>query len=105
MSDGITPLTPSQQAVQATEAGKEGYVLRNLIALDMEANSILGGKPDETISSRLARDAEEGHAVGIIGSKILDVFQPDHGAKAQAGDVGRAKAVETLEEDSPGLAK
>ena len=103
MSDGITPLTPEQIAAQEAQAAQEGYIKRNLIALDMEANSILDGKPDETISSRLARDAEEHKKIGEIGSKILDVFQKDHGAKAQAGDVERAKAVEAIEENSPGL--
>jgi hypothetical protein len=33
-------------------------------------------------------------------SRFLDLFQKDHGAKAQAGDIERAKAVEALEERS-----
>lgn len=105
MSDGITPLTPEQIAAQEAQASKEGYVKRNLIALDMEANSLLDGKPDETISSRWARAAERGSKLGIIGSKLLDLFQRNHGAKAQAGDVERAKAIESTEENSPGLGK
>ncbi len=28
---------------------------------------------------------------GVKGSKILDAFQPDHGVKAQAGDLARAE--------------
>lgn len=103
MSDGIVPLTPVQQAKQEAQAGQEGYVKRDLIGLDQFANVLTGGKPDETISSRSARAAERGSKFGIAISKILDLFQKDHGAKAQAGDVERAVVVEKLEEDSPGL--
>jgi hypothetical protein len=38
-------------------------------------------------------------------SKFLDLFEKDHGALAQAGDVERAQAVEQIEKDSPGLEK
>jgi hypothetical protein len=103
MSDGIVPLTPEQIAAQEAQAGKNGYIKRNLIALDMEASVVMDGNPDETISSRLARDAEKGMEIGILGSKILDVFEKDHGAKAQAGDVERAVIVIALETKSPGL--
>jgi hypothetical protein len=58
--------------------------MRDLMALDMGVNVLTGGLPDETISSRLARDAEQHRIVGEIGSKILDVFQKDHGAKGQS---------------------
>lgn len=103
MSDGITPLTPEEIAAQEAQAGQEGYIKRDLIALDIAANVVMGGHPDETISSRLARGAEAGHIVGEIGSKILDVFEHNHGAKAQAGDVERAVVVIALETKSPGL--
>jgi hypothetical protein len=36
-------------------------------------------------------------------SKFLDLFQKDHGAKAQAGDVVRAEDVITTEEQSGDL--
>jgi hypothetical protein len=36
-------------------------------------------------------------------SNFLDVFQHDHGAKAQAGDVARAQAIITTEETSGGF--
>ena len=103
MSDGITPLSPEQIAKQEAQAAKEGYVKRDMIALDQFANVLTGGKPDETISSRWARGAEEHHVLDELGSKALDIFQKDHGAKAQAGDVERAKAIEQIEESSPGL--
>lgn len=103
MSDGITPLTPEQVAIQEAQTSKEGFIKRDLIALDMLANVLAAGHPDETISSRLARDAEQHKRVGEIGSKILDIFQHDHGAKAQAGDVERAKEIVRIEEESGGL--
>jgi hypothetical protein len=103
VSDGITPLTPEQIAAQEAKAAREGYIKRDLIALDMLGNVLSGGHPDETISSRLARAAEAHEVVGEIGSKILDVFQHNHGAKAQAGDVERAKVVIEIETHSPGL--
>jgi hypothetical protein len=103
VSDGITPLTPEQIAAQEARAGQEGYIKRDLIALDMLGNVITGGHPDETISSRLARAAEAHEIVGEIGSKILDIFQRNHGAKAQAGDVERAEVVIDIETHSPGL--
>lgn len=105
MSDGIVPLTPAQQATQEAQAGHEGFIKRDLIALDQFANVLTDGTPDETISSRWARGAEEHHVLDEIGSKALDILQHDHGAKAQAGDVERAVVVEKLEKDSPGLEK
>lgn len=100
MSDGITPLTPQQLVKQEGQAAKEGYFTRDLIAVDQMANVLTGGLPDETISSRLARDAEKHEFVGEIGSKILDLFQRDHGAKAACGDLERAENIVTTEQSS-----
>jgi hypothetical protein len=52
MSDGIIPLTPEQIAQQESKSSHEGYVIRDLVAIDEAANVITGGLPDETISSR-----------------------------------------------------
>lgn len=103
MTDGITPLTPAQVALQEAQAAKEGYIKRDLIALDMGVNVLTGGLPDETISSRWARGAEQGHKLDELGSKFLDLFQKDHGAKAQAGDVERASNVVKTEDASGGF--
>lgn len=99
-NSGITPLTPAQVATQEAQAAKEGYGKRVLIGLDMFANTLTNGHPDETISSRSARAATEGKLWGKGMSKFLDLFQRDHGAKAEAGDVSRALIVEHLEESS-----
>lgn len=103
MNDGITPLTPAEVAAQEAKAAKEGYFMRDLIALDMGVNVLTGGLPDETFSSRWARGAEEHHRLDELGSKALDLFQHDHGAKAQAGDTERATAVVEIEEASGGF--
>lgn len=100
MTDPVAPITSTQTGAQETQALHEGFIKRDLIAIDQAANVLTGGLPDETISSRLARDAEKHELVGEIGSKILDVFQKDHGVKAQAGDLARAEQVATVEEDS-----
>jgi hypothetical protein len=103
MSDGIVPLTPAQVAAQEAKTAKENFVQRDLVAVDQCTNVLTGGLPDETISSRLARAAEKHEIVGEVGSKLLDVFQHNHGAKAQAGDLERADAVVAAEETSAGL--
>lgn len=105
MSDGIVPLTPGQEQQQEKSAAHEGYLHRVIEEVDVLANVVAGGHQDETISSRLARDAEKHEPIGEAGSKVLDVFQADHGAKAQAADLYRAKEVEQLEENSGGLPK
>lgn len=103
MSDGIVPLTPEQLAAQELTAQHEGYLHRVIEQVDVTANVATGGLQDETISSRSARAAERGSKFGIVMSKFLDLFQKDHGAKAQAADLERAKIVESTEENSPGL--
>ena len=97
MSDPITPLTPEQLAAQEAQAAKEGYVHRDLVALDQLANVLSGGFPDETISSRSARADLKGRWWGRAMSWFLDRFQKNHGAKAMAGDLERAETVEKLE--------
>ena len=103
MATGITPLTPSQVATEEAQAAHEDFIERDLVAIDQAANVLTGGLPDETISSRLARDAQKHEIVGEVGSKVLDVFQGDHGADAQAGDVERAAEVVKIEEASGDL--
>ena len=104
MSDAIIPLTPSEVAVQETEVSKENFVMRDLVALDQFGNVLTGGAMDETISSRLAIDATNGKGisekVGEAGSKVLDIFQKDHGAKAQAGDLERATTEVSIEQST-----
>jgi hypothetical protein len=105
MSDpAITPLTPPQEAVEESQAAHENFIMRDLVAADIAASELTGGPMDETISTRLAIDSVEGHgiskAVGDVGSKFLDVFQPDHGSDAAAGDLERAQAEAQIVDES-----
>lgn len=100
MIDPITPLTPEQTAQTEAKVAKEGYVHRDLVALDQAANVVTGGLPDETISSRAARASRQGKLWGRALSRFLNLFGKDHGAKAQAGDIERAEAVVAVEKSS-----
>lgn len=102
MSDGITPLSPEQFKYQEEEALKEGYLKRVLVALDQDINVDTGGLPDETVSSRLERDAVKHEWIGEIGSKALDLLQNDHGAKAEAGDAARGLQVAAIDSAADG---
>lgn len=107
---GITPLTPTQVATDQQQVVHESHVMKDLIALDMLGNTLLmGGEPDETMSSHFARMATEEtgykQKIGEIGSKLLDLFQKDHGAQAEAGDVERAAIVTSLEKQAGALPK
>lgn len=99
-STGIKPLSSRQTAIQEEQAAAEGYLKRCLIGLDQFMNVLTDGDADETISSRAARAAQQGKGWGIALSKFLDIFQSDHGAKAQAGDAVRAADVITTEVES-----
>lgn len=100
MTDPITPLDPQQTAKEEDQAAKEGYLHREAVAIDIFADETLDGPMDETISSRAARAARKGSWLGRALSKFLNLFQHDHGADAQAGDVERAQNVINLENSS-----
>ena len=105
MSDTpIIPLTPVQTVTEEAQAAHENPIVRDLVAADIAASELTGGPMDETISTRLAIDSVEGHGlskeVGKIGSKLLDLFQKDHGADAVAGDLERAEAEKQMVEKS-----
>ena len=79
---------------------KDSYVVRVLIALDMAANVALGGAEDETISADAALMAKKHEFLGAMVSRMLNFFQANHGARAAAGDLERAEAVEKTLLDS-----
>lgn len=104
MSDPIKPLNEAQTEDQKAKSASEGWIHRDLVAVDQAANVIvLKGQPDETISSHAARADEEGKPWGRALSRFLDWFQPNHGPKAQSGDVQRAENVIKLEDQSGGI--
>jgi hypothetical protein len=92
------PLSPQVIAKEESQAAKEGYVHRALVGVDQFANVLLGGNPDETISSRAQRAANRGDLLGKFTSWWLSKLQSSHGYKAEAGDIERAKKIEDIEQ-------
>jgi hypothetical protein len=81
---------------------KLGHYFHNVaVAEDQAANVVLGGAPDETISSRSQRAADRGNELGKIVSDGLDLLQANHGHLAEQGDLERAETVEQLERNAP----
>jgi hypothetical protein len=99
----VKPLTAAQEAEQEAKAARENFAVRGLVAVDQAANVLTGGLPDETISSRLARDAARHDKLAELGAAVLDLFERDHCVKAQAGDLARAKLAAAAEENSGNL--
>lgn len=85
------------------------YPMRLLVALDLFANVVCGGRFGETISSRVQRASDAHHTwrtawkwPGIVIAKLLlgglDWIQGRHGVLAEAGDLARAEMVVTFEQ-------
>lgn len=105
------PLTQAQVQQAEANAAKDGYVHRDLVALDQDVNVDTGGMPDETISSRVRRISDghpnyRGWNPGVWLAKALNaglnLIQANHGAKAEAGDLERADEVQHTEEKALG---
>lgn len=58
------------------------YVLNVLIALDQFGNALVGGDPDETISSRAGKAQQKGRRWGCVLCRFLNWFERDHCAKS-----------------------
>lgn len=90
-------------AKQEAQAAAEGWAHRTLVALDIFVNVLFRGRPDETISARSYRAALEGKTWGTVMNAFLNLFQANHGAKAAAGDLERAKEAAQLEDKTLGV--
>lgn len=78
-------------AVSERRAASEGWLHRSLVTFDISFNVIvLRGQQDETISTHAWRAANEGKMWGYLMCDWLNLFQPNHGEKAAAGDLERA---------------
>jgi hypothetical protein len=64
------------------------YIWNILISIDQLANTVLGGDPDETISSRMGKRARKGDKLGKIICKILNIFDKGHCEKSIEEDEG-----------------
>lgn len=65
------------------------YIVNVLLALDQLLNAVLGGYPDETISSRAGKARLEQKRWACVLCKFLDIFDKDHCLDAIEADEGR----------------
>jgi hypothetical protein len=68
------------------------YIWNVLIALDQLLNTLAGGDPDETISSRADKAMRAGKRWGCVLCKLLSYVQKDHCQKSLEPDAG-ARAI------------
>lgn len=78
-----------------TECKICNYVWNILISIDQLANTIFGGDPDETISSRLGKWSRDGrHRTGVrkpiwkVANIVVELFERDHFKKSIEEDEG-----------------
>lgn len=64
------------------------YVWNLLTAIDQLGNAILGGDPDETISSRAGKDEKKGRKWAIYLCWLLNKLDTDHCDKSKEIDEG-----------------
>ena len=69
--------------------GIVGYAARIFVALDQLLNTIFGGDEDETMSSRLGKDARRGRFVGCVLCGILGLIDRNHCEKSIERDRGK----------------
>lgn len=65
------------------------YVFNILISVDQLVNTILGGDPDETISSRLGKAKKKGNPIAIAICKVLSKFDNKHCIDSIEADEGK----------------
>jgi hypothetical protein len=63
------------------------YILNILISIDQLVNTLFGGDPDETISSRLGKSPNS--IMAKILNPLLNLFQKDHSKKSIEEDEGK----------------
>jgi len=64
------------------------YLLNILVAIDQLLNTLMGGDPDETISSRAAKAALAGQRWGCVLCRWLDRLDAGHCARNIEWDEG-----------------
>jgi len=65
------------------------YIWNLLISIDQLCNTILGGFPDETMSSRMGKHlAKKDSLISNIVCKLLNLIQKDHCVKSIEEDEG-----------------
>ena len=64
------------------------YIWNLLISIDQLANTIFGGYPDETLSSRWGKLAREEHKFAMFMCNLLHIFDKGHCEKCIEEDEG-----------------
>ena len=75
------------------------YFWNVFVGVDQAINTIFGGTPDETISSRWGRSMNKDHPIAEVGGIALDTVWPHHTSGAIQHDKERAETVEAIEDD------
>ncbi|MBB5325209.1 hypothetical protein HNQ34_002309 [Anoxybacillus tepidamans] len=65
------------------------YIWNIFISIDQFFNTVLGGDPDETISSRMGKRARKGDKLGQFICAILNIFDKGHCEKSIEKDEGQ----------------
>lgn len=69
------------------------WLFNVLVSLDQLGNTLTGGDPDETISSRSAKANLAGKWWGICMCKFLDIFDSGHCQESIESDEGKNSVV------------
>jgi hypothetical protein len=69
------------------------YLINFAILLDELGNTLTGGDPGETISSRAGKGLKEGKTWACVLCRFLDLFQKDHCLKSINPDDGTRAVV------------
>lgn len=68
------------------------YIINILVSIDQFGNVLIGGDPDETISSRAGKDRNKYWYWNVIAT-ILDWIVPNHVENAEELDEGKNAVV------------
>jgi len=69
------------------------YLINFAILLDESLNTLTGGDPGETVSSRAGKALTEGKTWACVLCRFLDLFQKDHCLKSINPDDGTRAVV------------
>jgi hypothetical protein len=69
------------------------YLINFAILLDESLNTLTGGDPGETVSSRAGKGLQEGKRWACVLCHFLDLFQKDHCLKSVNPDDGTRAVV------------
>ena len=76
------------------------YFWNVLVSIDQLINTIFGGDPDETLSSRMGKWVRTGKKKGVrkivykISNWVVELFEKDHFKKSIEEDEGNRKVID-----------